>query len=40
MFTNAKTADLMVVPEGAHYLSATHPKEVNAAVLEFVEKHF
>ncbi|ETI26514.1 hypothetical protein G647_03291 [Cladophialophora carrionii CBS 160.54] len=40
MFTNAKVAGLTVVPGGAHYLSASHPKEVGTAVMEFVDKHF
>jgi pimeloyl-ACP methyl ester carboxylesterase len=39
MFTGSPDAQLMIVDGGAHFLSASHPKEVNAAVLEFVNTH-
>lgn len=32
-------AKLVLVQEGAHYLNATNPREVNAAVLEMVQKY-
>lgn len=38
MFTNAKAADLKVIEGGAHFLSASHPKEVDAAIAEFVQR--
>lgn len=38
MFTNAKAANLKVVKDGAHFLSASHPKEVDDALIEFVGK--
>ncbi|BCS03600.1 alpha/beta fold hydrolase [Aspergillus luchuensis] len=38
-FTRSKEAKLVLVQEGAHYLNATNPREVNAAVLEMVQKY-
>ncbi|KAI9877990.1 MAG: hypothetical protein M1830_002222 [Pleopsidium flavum] len=38
MFVNAADAKLHIVEGGAHYLSATHPKEVNQALIDFVTK--
>jgi len=38
LFTNAKSADLITVTGGAHFLSASHPKEVDQALIEFVGK--
>ena len=38
LFTNAKKADLITVDGGAHFLSASHPKEVDNALIEFVGK--
>lgn len=38
LFINAKAADLVVVPGGAHFLSASHPNIVDKAVEEFVSK--
>jgi len=39
MLVNSPEAQLMVVPGGNHFLSATHPKEVDSAVLAFIKKH-
>ncbi|KAI1634519.1 putative alpha/beta hydrolase [Biscogniauxia mediterranea] len=39
MFTSAKEAKLDFIENGSHYLSASHPKEVETALLEFVAKH-
>ncbi|KAF7504266.1 hypothetical protein GJ744_002524 [Endocarpon pusillum] len=36
LFENARATDLVVVEGGAHFLSATHPKEVDEKVIEFV----
>ena len=38
LFTNAKQAELITVDGGAHFLSASHPKEVDNALIEFVGK--
>lgn len=38
MFTNAKAAELSVIEGGAHFLSASHPKQVDEAIIEFVHK--
>lgn len=38
LFTNAKAADLVTVADGAHFLSASHPKEVDQALINFVGK--
>ncbi|KAL4931990.1 alpha/beta fold hydrolase [Aspergillus undulatus] len=39
MFTRSSEAKLQTVEGGAHFLSCTHPKAVNKALLEFVNKH-
>jgi pimeloyl-ACP methyl ester carboxylesterase len=39
MFTNAPAADLVVVEGGAHFLSASHPKDVDDALIRFVGKY-
>ncbi|KAK5083097.1 hypothetical protein LTR05_006979 [Lithohypha guttulata] len=39
MFTNAKSTDLVTVQGGAHFLSASHPKEVDDALISFVGKY-
>ena len=39
LFTGSKEVKYSVVEDGAHYLNATHPKEINAALLEMVEKY-
>lgn len=38
LFTNAKKVDLITVEGGAHFLSASHPKEVDDALIDFVGK--
>lgn len=38
MFENAKSKDLVTVDGGAHFLSASHPKEVADALVAFVGK--
>lgn len=38
LFVNAKSADLQLVEGGAHFLSASHPKEVDQALIDFVSK--
>ncbi len=35
LFLNPKEADLRVVDGGAHVLSASHPKEVDQAMIDF-----
>jgi len=39
MFTASPDARLVVVQDGTHFLSASHPTEVNEAVLQFVQKY-
>ena len=39
LFENSPDAKLVVVPGGHHFLSWTHPEQVDAAVLEFVTKN-
>ncbi|KAG9231134.1 putative alpha/beta hydrolase [Amylocarpus encephaloides] len=39
LFTSSKEAKLTMVQGGAHYLNATNPTEVNAAMLELVNKY-
>jgi len=39
LFDNSPDAKLVVVKGGHHFLSGTHPKEVDAAVMEFVGKN-
>jgi pimeloyl-ACP methyl ester carboxylesterase len=36
LFVNVKKADLVTVPGGAHFLSASHSKEVDQASINFV----
>ena len=38
-FTNAAEATLEFVEGGGHYLNATSPKEVNAAILKMIAKY-
>ncbi|KAF2228176.1 alpha/beta hydrolase fold family protein [Elsinoe ampelina] len=38
LFVNSKEAKLKVIEGGRHFLSASHPEEVEGAVLEFVER--
>jgi len=39
LFDNSPDAKLLVVKGGHHFLSSTHPEEVDTAVLEFVTKN-
>ena len=38
LFVNSKEAKVRVVEGGAHFLSASHPKETEEGILEFVGK--
>jgi pimeloyl-ACP methyl ester carboxylesterase len=37
MFTGSSNARLQVVEGGQHFLSASHPAEVNAATVELIK---
>ena len=39
MFVNSKDAKLKVVEGGVHFLSFSHPEDVDGAVIEFVGKY-
>jgi pimeloyl-ACP methyl ester carboxylesterase len=39
MFTNSPDAQLVIVEGGAHFLSASHPAEVDEALIGFVTKY-
>jgi pimeloyl-ACP methyl ester carboxylesterase len=39
LFVNSPDARLMTVSNGAHFLSASHPNEVNQALIQFVKKY-
>lgn len=39
LFTSSKETRYELVEGGQHYLNATNPKEINAALLEMVEKY-
>ncbi|OJJ88960.1 alpha/beta fold hydrolase [Aspergillus glaucus CBS 516.65] len=39
LFINSPDAKLVPIEGGAHFLSASHPKEVDGAILEFVAKY-
>lgn len=39
LFTSSTEATLTMVEDGGHYLNATNPKEVNAALLQMVGKY-
>jgi pimeloyl-ACP methyl ester carboxylesterase len=39
LFDNSPDAKLLVVPGGHHFLSSTHPTEVDTAVFEFINKN-
>lgn len=39
MFVGSQDAELRVVEGGRHFLSFSHPEEVDAAVAEFVAKY-
>jgi hypothetical protein len=38
MFVNSPSTELRIVPDGAHFFSASHPQEVGEALISFVEK--
>ena len=38
LFVNSRDAELRVVDGGQHFLSATHPDEVNTATVEFIKR--
>lgn len=39
LFVNSPDARLVTVQNGAHFLSASHPKEVDQALIQFVTKY-
>lgn len=39
LFTSSPETELVTVEGGAHFLSASHPKEVDEALIKFVSKH-
>ncbi|RMJ21455.1 Alpha beta hydrolase [Aspergillus sp. HF37] len=39
LFTNSPDTELVTVEGGAHFLSATHPRDVDEALIKFVTKH-
>jgi hypothetical protein len=39
LFKNSSDARLKIVEGGQHFLSASHPKEVNEHVVKFVKKY-
>ena len=39
LFTNSPDAELVIVDGGAHFLSASHPTDVDEALVRFVAKH-
>lgn len=39
LFTNSPSAELVVVKGGAHFLSASHPKDVDNALISFLGKY-
>ena len=39
MFVNAPSAELVTVQGGAHFLSASHPQDVDKALIAFVGKY-
>ena len=38
MFVNSPDAQLITVKDGQHFLSASHPKQVDEALISFVKK--
>jgi pimeloyl-ACP methyl ester carboxylesterase len=38
LFTTAKSAELVTVPGGAHFLSASHPQVVDQALINFIKR--
>lgn len=39
MFANSPDAQVVVVKDGQHFLSASHPNEVDNALVDFVKKY-
>jgi pimeloyl-ACP methyl ester carboxylesterase len=39
LFVNSPDASLSIVEGGQHFLSATHPEQVDKEVIEFLKKH-
>lgn len=39
LFVNSPDAQLVTVEGGAHFLSGSHPNEVDRALIEFVTKN-
>lgn len=39
LFANSPDARVVVVPKGQHFLSFSHPKEVDGNLIEFVSKY-
>ncbi|KAI9839577.1 MAG: hypothetical protein M1819_002203 [Sarea resinae] len=39
LFVNSPDAQLRIVKDGQHFLSASHPEEIDRAVIEFVTKY-
>lgn len=39
MFVNSPDAKLVIVKDGQHFLSASHPADVDNALIEFVSKY-
>jgi pimeloyl-ACP methyl ester carboxylesterase len=39
LFVNSPDARLRVIEGGQHYLSASHPKEVDEALMDFVKRY-
>jgi len=37
-FVNSANAELRVIGEGQHFLSATNPEVVNTAIMEFIKR--
>ncbi len=38
LFTGSPEAKVIVVEKGQHFLSASHPKDVNPATVAFIKK--
>lgn len=38
MFKNSRDAELKIVEDGQHFLSASHPAQVNAATIDFINR--
>lgn len=39
LFTNSSDARLVIIPDGQHFLSFSHPEEVDSQLVEFVGKY-